>query len=107
MMLRELNIKIIPINPIDYTARFASSLKLSPKVQTKSVKLAEQLKKKGMTSGLSPVSVAASTLYIAGLMLKEKRTQREVAEVSGITETTLRNRCKDIIRELKLKAKVR
>lgn len=107
MILRELNIKIIPINPIDYTARFASALKLSPKVQTKAVKLAEDLKKKGLTSGLSPVSVAASTLYIAGLMLKEKRTQREVAEISGITETTLRNRCKDIIKELKLKAKVR
>lgn len=107
MLLRELNIKIVPINPIDYTARFTSALKLSPKVQTKAVKLAEQLKKKGLTSGLSPVSVAASTLYIAGLILKEKRTQREVAEVSGITETTLRNRCKDIMKELKLKAKVR
>jgi len=107
MLLREIGIKITPINPIDYTARFASSLKMTPKVQTKAVKLAEQLKKKGLTSGLSPVSVAASALYIAGLMLKEKRTQREVAEVSGITETTLRNRCKDIIKNLKLKAKVR
>ncbi len=107
MMLRELEIKIIPVNPIDYTARFASALKLSPKVQTKSVNLAEDLKRKGLTSGLSPVSVAASTLYIAGLMLKEKRTQREVAEVSGITETTLRNRCKDMLKQLKIKAKVR
>ena len=107
MLLRELNIKIIPINPVDYTARFASALNMSPKTQTKAVILADQLKKKGLTSGLSPVSVSASTLYIAGLMLKEKRTQREVAEVSGITETTLRNRCKDIIQDLKLNAKVR
>ncbi len=59
----------------------------------------------GLTSGLSPLSVAASTLYIAARLEKEKRTQREFAEISGVTETTLRNRCKDLCKALKVKVK--
>ena len=106
-MVRELGIKIVPTNPVDFTSRFASELELSPKVQTKAVKYIEKLKKKGFLSGLSPVSVAASTLYIAGLELKEKRTQKQVSEVSGITETTLRNRCKSLMKQLGVKVKIR
>jgi len=107
MMLRELNIKITPTDPVDFVARFASDLKLSAKVQTKAIKFIGNIKKQGLMSGLSPVSVAASTLYIAGLVLGEKRTQKKIAEISGITETTLRNRCKSMIKQLKVKVKIR
>lgn len=107
MMLRELNLKIDPTDPIDFIGRFASDLDLSAKVQTKAIKFIEGIKKKGLMSGLSPVSVAASTLYIAGLTLGEKRTQKKIAEISGITETTLRNRCKSMIKQLGVKVKIR
>ncbi|MBD3361855.1 hypothetical protein GF358_03625 [Candidatus Woesearchaeota archaeon] len=107
MMLRELHIKITPTDPIDFVGRFASDLKLSAKVQTKAIKYIENIKKQGLMSGLSPVSVAASTLYIAGLTLGEKRTQKKIAEISGITETTLRNRCKSMMKQLKVKVKIR
>ena len=105
LIMRELGIKITPTNPLDYVTKFASALKLSPKVQAKAVKYIEQMEKMGLTSGLSPLSVAASTLYIAAQLEKEKRTQREFAEISGVTETTLRNRCKDLVRALKVKVK--
>jgi DNA-binding NarL/FixJ family response regulator len=43
-------------------------------------------------------------------MNDEKKTQREVADVAGITEVTIRNRYKELIERLgledKLKAKV-
>lgn len=105
LIMREIGIKISPTNPLDYVTKFATALKLSPKVQAKSVKYIEQMEKQGLTSGLSPLSVAASTLYIAAVQEKEKRTQREFAEISGVTETTLRNRCKDIVKALKVKIK--
>jgi transcription initiation factor TFIIB len=105
LIMREIGIKISPTNPLDYVTKFATALKLSPKVQTKAVRYIEQMEKMGMTSGLSPLSVAASTLYIAAQLEKEKRTQREFAEISGVTETTLRNRCKDLVKALKVKAK--
>ena len=105
LIMREIGIRINPTNPLDYVTKFATALKLSPKVQTKAVKYIEQMEKMGLTSGLSPLSVAASTLYISAQLEKEKRTQREFAEISGVTETTLRNRCKDLVRALKVKVK--
>ncbi len=107
LLLRTLNIKIMPTSPVDYVSKFASALTLSPKVQTRAVKLIEQLDKGGHLSGLSPLSVAASTLYIACLLEKEKRTQKEVAETTGITEATLRARCRDICKKIGVKIKVR
>lgn len=107
LIVRELSLKLVPCDPVDFVARFASILNLSAKVQTSALKMIEQAKKKQMLSGLSPISVAATTLYLSGLKEKEKRTQKEVADKTGITEATLRSRCKDFIRELKLKVKVR
>lgn len=107
MIVRELNIKLVPANPIDYVERFGSELKLSAKVQTEALQYIEAAKQKEITSGLSPVSVAATTLYLAGLKLGERRTQKEVSETTGITEATLRSRCKDFMRELSIDVKIR
>jgi len=107
LLLRELGIKLAPTSPVDYVAKFASKLNLSQRIQTKAVKLILELDKKAELSGLSPISVAASTLYIAGLVEKEKRTQREIAEATGITEATLRARCRRMANSLKIKLKVR
>jgi len=54
------------------------------------------------TSGRGPTGIAAAALYVASLIHGEKRTQREVADVAGVTEVTIRNRYKELIKKLKL-----
>ena len=56
-----------------------------------------------LTSGRGPVGLAAASLYVASLLTGEKRTQREIADVVGVTEVTIRNRYKEIIDKLGLK----
>ncbi len=104
---RELGISIMPSNPIDYIARFSSSLKLSPETQSKSVEILEMAQKRELTSGRGPTGIAAAALYVATLINGEKRTQREVAEIAGVTEVTIRNRYKELIEKLKLKKEVK
>ena len=55
-----------------------------------------------MITGRGPTGNAAASLYIASLLCGEKRTQREVAEVAGVTEVTVRNRYKEIIKKLNI-----
>ncbi len=43
LIMREIGIRINPTNPLDYVHKFASSLKLSPRVQAKAVKYIEQM----------------------------------------------------------------
>ncbi len=104
---RELGIRILPSNPVDYIPRFASALKLSPETQSKSVEILEAAQEAELTSGRGPTGIAAASLYVAALSNNEKRTQREVADVAGVTEVTIRNRYKELLKELKLKDQIK
>ena len=92
-------------NPTDFVGRFASDLGLNAKIQTKTVRLIEKMQKAGLNSGKSPISLAATALYITTLLEKTRVTQKRIAEVSGITETTLRNRTNEMVKKLKIKKK--
>src|SRR3989339_1252681 len=104
---RELGISIMPSNPADYIARFASSLKLSAETQSKSVEIIENAQDIELTSGRGPTGIAAAALYVAALINNEKRTQREVADVAGVTEVTIRNRYKELLDRLKLEKDIK
>ena len=49
-------------------------------------------------SGRGPMGVAAA--YVASTRSNERRTQREGAEVAGVTEVTIRNRYKELTERL-------
>ena len=104
-IVRELDMKLGPVNPIDFLDRFRSSLEMTAKTQTKATEIIEKALEKQLTSGCSPVTIAAVSLYVAGILEKEKRTQKRVAEVSGISEVSLRNRTRDFVTRLKIKNK--
>ncbi|MBS1266256.1 MAG: Transcription initiation factor IIB [Candidatus Woesearchaeota archaeon] len=104
---RELGIKILPSNPSDYVPRFSSSLKLSAETQSKAVEILEMARKAELTSGRGPTGIAAAALYVSALIHGEKRTQREVADVAGVTEVTIRNRYKELLVELDLEEDVK
>ena len=109
-IVRKLKIKVTPSSPKDYISRFSSILHLSPKTQNESLKILKRADITELTSGRGPAGIAAAALYVAALVNDEKKTQREVADVAGITEVTIRNRYKELIEKLeledKLKAKV-
>jgi transcription initiation factor TFIIB len=103
---RELNIRILPADPISYVPRFCSMLGLSDKVQAKSIEILRKASKFDITSGKGPTGVAAAAIYVACVLIGEKRTQREVADIVGVTEVTIRNRYKELIEKLGIEDEV-
>lgn len=99
----ELDVDVPLTDPSQYVPKFAVALKLGPPVQEEAVKLIKKSLKKGLISGRGPTGVAAAALYIASAMHGEKRTQKEVADVAGVTEVTIRNRYRELKKELGLK----
>ncbi|WP_456471506.1 transcription initiation factor IIB [Methanocaldococcus sp.] len=99
-LARELGIKLTPTNPIDYVPRFATELGLPGEVESKAIQILKKAAEKGLTSGRGPTGVAAAAVYIASVLLGHRRTQREVAEVAGVTEVTIRNRYKELTEHL-------
>ena len=63
--------------------------------------------KNELTSGRGPAGIAAAALYVAALLNGEKKTQREVADIAGITEVTIRNRYKELLDKLKLHGRIK
>src|SRR3989344_2548765 len=106
-IVRKLKIKVTPSSPKDYISRFSSILHLSPKTQNESLKILKKADISELTSGRGPAGIAAAALYVAALMNDEKKTQREVADVAGITEVTIRNRYKELIDRLQLEEKLK
>ena len=97
---RELGLKLIPTSPEDYISRFCSELKLDSSVRAKTIEILKEAADKELTSGRGPTGMAAAALYIATVLCGERRTQREVADVAGVTEVTIRNRYKELVEKL-------
>ncbi|MBU0976932.1 MAG: hypothetical protein KKD18_00780 [Nanoarchaeota archaeon] len=105
-IVRKLKIKVTPSSPKDYILRFSSILHLSPKTQNEAFKILKKADISELTSGRGPAGIAAAALYVAALLNDEKKTQREVADVAGITEVTIRNRYKELTERLGLEDKL-
>ena len=105
-MVRELRMKIPPTKPEDYIPRFCSGLDLDAEVQAKAYELIAAAQEKELTSGRGPTGIAASIIYIASVLCGKRRTQREVAEVAGVTEVTIRNRYKELIQNLNIELEI-
>ena len=66
----------------------------------KTIEILEEAADKELTSGRGPTGIAAASLYIASIFCGERRTQREVADIAGVTEVTIRNRYKELAERL-------
>ncbi|MGP8077653.1 MAG: transcription initiation factor IIB [Thermoplasmata archaeon] len=102
-MTRELHLKLMPTRPQDYIQRFCSELKLKGEIQSRANEILKLATERELTSGRGPTGVAAAAIYIASVQSGERRTQREVAEVAGVTEVTIRNRYKELTEKLNLR----
>jgi len=97
---RELGLKLLPTTPQDYISRFCSELKLSGDAQEKVMEILKEAADAELTSGRGPTGIAAASIYVASILCGERRTQREVSEVAGVTEVTIRNRYKELAEKL-------
>jgi transcription initiation factor TFIIB len=97
---RKLELKLLPTSPQDYVSRFCSRLKLSNNVQNRTMDILKEATRNELMSGRGPTGMAAASLYIASVLCGERRTQREVAEIAGVTEVTIRNRYKELANKL-------
>lgn len=99
-LVKELNLSIPPLRASHYISKFSNQLTMQGKVEdiaNKILSIASELK---LTSGRGPTGIAAAASYIASVLVGEKRTQREIAEIAKVTEVTIRNRYKELIERL-------
>jgi transcription initiation factor TFIIB len=82
--------------------RLGEKLKLSMDTRALAVNIVKKAKNEGILMGKNPMSIAAASLYIAGIQMNERRTQLEFSKASKTTPVTIRNRFKELIEILDL-----
>ena len=92
ILLRELGLRVPPSKPADYVSRFCSELGLSTGVQRQAYRILREIDDQDGSLALSPVGTSAAAIYLAGIACGERRPQKLVAKVAGVSEVTLRNR---------------
>jgi len=80
---------------------------IGQEIMKEALKILKRAEGSELTSGRGPAGIAAAGLYVAALLNNEKKTQREVADVAGITEVTIRNRYKELLDKLDLQEKLK
>jgi transcription initiation factor TFIIB len=58
--------------------------------------------KNEISAGKDPMGLAASVLYMSSLNTGDAITQMDIADAAGVTEVTIRNRFKDLKKQLQL-----
>lgn len=88
------------MDPRKYIVKIANNLDFDEKIRRKALEVMEQAQKKNLAVGKDPISIAASILYIVNLSERKNRTQAEIAKAAGITEVTVGNGSKELMKRL-------
>ena len=103
LIVKEMNL-VMPIpDSVQYVSRIASMTDppLTEPVKRYAINLLNEAKKKLVSQGKDPIGFAASALYVASVVLGYNTTQRSVSVAANITEVTIRNRYKDLLKFVK------
>ena len=90
-----------------YISKIANMTQTEVRVERLALEIAEKTKDSNIADGKAPNGIAAAYLYVASVLLGQNVLQRDVSSIAGVTEVTIRNRCKEILTCYKLKITLR
>jgi transcription initiation factor TFIIB len=102
LLLKELDFHMPIADPLTYVSKIAEKNGITGKTQGAAIQILREARQKRFAAGKDPMGMAAAALYIACLQNSEKITQKDIAEASGVTEVTVRNRYKALKKQLNL-----
>ncbi len=100
LLVLELDLKIPMIDPMKCIVKVANKISINEKTKRHAINIMQSVTKKGISAGKDPMGLAASVIYLSCLKNGDNRTQMDIADAAGVTEVTVRNRYKDLKKQL-------
>lgn len=100
MLINKIYVKLPAIDPSKYMSRLADIINAKEGTKQLAAVMMNKVVNEGISAGKSPMTLAASILYICCKQTGCYTSQRSIAKAAGITEMTLRNRFKELKRRL-------
>jgi transcription initiation factor TFIIB len=94
--MQELDIIPETFSPIDFVERVAKAVKVGNKTRLDALKMISVVQNKGISTSKNPMAMAAAVVHLAVVSNNEKISQIKIAQASGISAVTIRDRAKEI-----------
>ena len=95
-LVNKFKLKAQAINPINFIPRFISKLRLDFEIEKLSIKILQTYLKEKSINGKNPLGFCAGAVYLASKLKNLYIIQKTLADIVGVTTTTLRSRYKEI-----------
>ncbi|MHA1150855.1 MAG: transcription initiation factor IIB [Promethearchaeota archaeon] len=87
-----------PLDPLILIPRYVADLGLDTEFEGMVIKVLRKYKKNKFINGVNPKGLCAGSIYLVAKLKNIKLSQKNISQVIGITEVTLRARYKEIIK---------
>lgn len=106
-IVKQLDMKIPVVNQIDYVLKISNTLKISMGTKNLALKILKTAEELDMMAGRDPAGMAAASIYYSSLIRGDRISQIQIADATGITPVTVRNRFKEIRQKILLQNKAK
>jgi transcription initiation factor TFIIB len=103
-LIRELNLKVPSTDPISLIPKYVAELGLDADVEKMTIKILQIFISNNSTSGKDPKGLCAGALYLVSKKKNKRVSQKDIANIVGITEVTLRSRYKELVNKINIKS---
>ena len=103
VLIRELNLKAPNTEPSALIPKYMAKLNLNQEIERITSKIVNTFTLNFSTSGKDPKGIVAGAIYLASKKKGLELTQKEIADIVGVTEVTLRSRYKELSTKLNMK----
>lgn len=102
VFVKSLDLQVGSFNPSEFVSKIGTTVGLSEKAKRDALDILFSVQKMGITDGKNPISLAATAIFLSGILNDEKITQDKIADVSGVSTVTIRNNAKILRKKMAL-----
>jgi len=101
-IVKQLDLKIPVVNQTNYILKISNILKISRKTLNLALQILQKVEELDMLAGRDPVGMAAASIYYSNVIKNEGFSQIQIANASGVTAVTVRNRFHEIKKTIQI-----
>jgi transcription initiation factor TFIIB len=105
-LYKQLRPDVPQVDKDNLITKYVNQLRIGGNTERLCRKIMDQASDQRLTIGRAPEGITAAALYIACKINQEDRTQGEIAKVAQITEVTIRNRYKELLKKMDFEVEV-
>ncbi len=101
-IVKQLDLKMPLVNQTNFILKISNTLKISAGTKNLAIEILKKATELDMVAGRDPVGMAAASIYYSNAIRNDGFTQIQIANASGITAVTIRNRFHEIKEKIQI-----